>query len=171
MEEQQNTEEIKQEEKEEVQENNNDLEQKLAALQKEADENNDRLKRVMAEFENFKKRNQKEREMQYSSILADIVGSLLPVIDNLEKAVQTNTEDAQFKQGIELVHKQLLDVLNTFGVKKIEAVGNRFDPELHDAVSHVEDENLGEQIVKEEFRTGYIIGDKVIRHSMVVVAN
>ena len=170
MEEEQNAEETKQEVQEKGQEGN-ELEQKLAVLQKEADENNDRLKRVMAEFENFKKRNQKEREMQYASILSDVVSSLLPVIDNLEKAVQTNTEDTQFKQGIELVHKQLLDVLSSFGVKKIEAVGNKFDPELHDAVSHVEDETLGEQIVKEEFRTGYIIGDKVIRHSMVVVAN
>lgn len=166
MEENKNVEETK----EEVQDNN-ELEQKIATLQKEADENDDRLKRLMAEFENYKKRNQKEKELQYNSILADVINSLLPVIDNLEKAVQTNTEDTSFKQGIELVHKQLLDVLESFGVKKIEAVGNKFDPELHDAVSHVEDETLGEQIVKEEFRTGYIIGDKVVRHSMVIVAN
>ena len=166
MEENENVEEIKNE----VQ-GKNELEQKIEILQKEADENSDRLKRLMAEFENYKKRNQKEKEFQYNSILADVINSLLPVIDNLEKAVQTNTEDTQFKQGIELVHKQLLDVLESFGVKKIEAVGNKFNPELHDAVSHVEDETLGEQIVKEEFRTGYIIGDKVIRHSMVIVAN
>ena len=166
MEENQNVEEVKNE----VQENN-EMEQKLAALQKEADENNDRLKRIMAEFENFKKRTQKEKELQYNSILADVISSLLPVIDNLEKAVQTNTEDASFKQGVEMVYKQLLDVLASYGVKKIEAVGNRFDPELHDAVSHVEDETLGEQIVKEVFRTGYILGDKVVRHAMVVVAN
>jgi len=166
MEENQNVEEVKNE----VQENN-EMEQKLAALQKEADENNDRLKRIMAEFENFKKRTQKEKELQYNSILADVISSLLPVIDNLEKAVQTKTEDASFKQGVEMVYKQLLDVLASYGVKKIEAVGNRFDPELHDAVSHIEDETLGEQIVKEVFRTGYILGDKVVRHAMVVVAN
>ena len=166
MEENQNVEKVKNE----VQENN-EMEQKLAALQKEADENNDRLKRIMAEFENFKKRTQKEKELQYNSILADVISSLLPVIDNLEKAVQTNTEDASFKQGVEMVYKQLLDVLASYGVKKIEAVGNRFDPELHDAVSHIEDETLGEQIVKEVFRTGYILGDKVVRHAMVVVAN
>ena len=166
MEENQNVEEVKNE----VQENN-EMEQKLAALQKEADENNDRLKRIMAEFENFKKRTQKEKELQYNSILADVISSLLPVIDNLEKAVQTTTEDASFKQGVEMVYKQLLDVLASYGVKKIEAVGNRFDPELHDAVSHVEDATLGEQIVKEVFRTGYILGDKVVRHAMVVVAN
>lgn len=166
MEENQNVEEVKNE----VQENN-EMEQKIAELQKEADENNDRLKRIMAEFENFKKRTQKEKEQQYNSILADVISSLLPVIDNLEKAVQINTEDTNFKQGVEMVYKQLLDVLASHGVKKIEAVGNRFDPELHDAVSHVEDETLGEQIVKEVFRTGYILGDKVVRHAMVVVAN
>lgn len=166
MEENKNTEEVKNE----VQDNN-ELEQKIATLQKETEESNDRLKRIMAEFENYKKRTQKEKEGQYNSILGDVINSLLPVIDNLEKAVQINTQDVQFKQGIELVHKQLLDVLSSYGVKKIETVGNRFNPELHDAVGHVEDENLGEQIIKEEFRTGYILGDKVVRHSMVVVAN
>ena len=145
--------------------------QKIEALEKDVEETNDRLKRIMAEFENYKKRNLKEKEMQYNSILADVINSLLPVIDNLEKAVVAETKDQNYKQGVELVLKQLLDVLEGFGVKKIEAVGKPFDPELHDAISHVEDENLGEQIVKEEFRTGYIIGDKVIRHSMVIVAN
>lgn len=155
----------------EVQQPKDELEEKIATLEKEAEETSDRLKRIMAEFENYKKRNLKEKEMQYNSILADVINSLLPVIDNLEKAVTAETQDTQYKQGVEMVLKQLLDVLEGFGVKKIEAVGKPFDPELHDAISHVEDENLGEQIVKEEFRTGYIIGDKVIRHSMVIVAN
>ena len=158
-------------EQQENAEQKNELELKIEVLQKEAEENSDRLKRIMAEFENFKKRNQKEKETQYSSILSDVVSSLLPVIDNLEKAAIVETQDVQYKQGVEMVLKQLLDVLQSFGVKKIEAVGNPFDPELHDAVSHVEDADLGEQIVKEEYRTGYIIGDKVIRHSMVIVAN
>ena len=149
----------------------NELELKIEVLQKEAEENSDRLKRIMAEFENFKKRTSKEKETQYSSILADVVGSLLPVIDNLEKAAVVETQDVQYKQGVEMVLKQLLDVLQSFGVKKIEAVGKDFDPELHDAVGRVDDPSLGEQVVKEEYRTGYIIGDKVIRHSMVIVAN
>ena len=149
----------------EVQSNENEK------IKQELDEVNDRLKRIMAEFENYKKRSSKEKEMQYSYILADIVGSLLPVLDNLDKAVTIETQDTQYKQGVELVLKQLQDVLNTFGVKKIEAVGNPFDPELHDAVGHVEDSSLGEQVVKEEYKAGYRIGDKVIRHSMVVVAN
>lgn len=154
----------------------NDLEQKneeaeKEKLEKEIEEVNDRLKRIMAEFENYKKRNQKEKEQQYSSILGDVVGSLLPIIDNLEKAVTVETQDTSFKQGVELVFKQLVDILSGYGVKKIEAVGNEFDPELHEAIGHVEDEKLGEQVVKEEYRTGYKIGDKVIRHSMVIVAN
>ena len=155
----------------EVQQPKDELEEKIATLEKEAEETSDRLKRIMAEFENYKKRNLKEKEMQYNSILADVINSLLPVIGNLEKAVVAETKDQNYKQGVELVLKQLLDVLEGFGVKKIEAVGKPFDPELHDAISHVEDESLGEQVVKEEYRTGYIIGDKVIRHSMVIVAN
>lgn len=167
MEEKENVAEVQ----EEISEQKDELEQKIAKLEKEAEETNDRLKRIMAEFENYKKRNLKEKEMQYNSILADVINSLLPVIDNLEKAATSETQDEKYKQGVEMVLKQLLDVLEGFGVKKIEAVGKPFDPELHDAISHVEDENLGEQVVKEEFRTGYIIGDKVIRHSMVIVAN
>lgn len=139
--------------------------------QKELDKLTDRYKRLMAEFENFKKRSAKERDSLYGSILSDIVGTLLPVIDNLEKAVTSNSTDESYKQGIELVLKQFMDVLTTLGIKKIPTVGEPFDPELHDAVSSVVDENLGEKIVKEEFRPGYIIGTKVIRHAMVSVAN
>lgn len=164
-------EENKKEEVVQKEESQNELEQKIKKLEQEADETNDRLKRIMAEFENYKKRNIKEKETQYTSILGDVISTLLPIMDNLEKAVSIETADEKYKQGIELVLKQLQDVLEGFGVKKIEAVGNPFDPELHDAVSHVEDENLGEQIVKEEYRKGYKIGDKVIRHSMVIVAN
>ena len=156
------------ESKEEVNKVENNENEKI---KQELDEVNDRLKRIMAEFENYKKRSSKEKEQQYTYILGDVVSSLLPVLDNLDKAVTVETQDTQYKQGVELVLKQFQDVLSTFGVKKIEAVGNPFDPELHDAVSHVEDANLGEQIVKEEFKAGYRIGDKVIRHSMVVVAN
>ena len=146
---------------------NNELEQ----MKKELEETTDRLKRLMAEFENYKKRSAKERENLYNSILADVIVSILPAIDNLEKAVLAETEDKQYKQGVELVSKQMQDVLTSLGVEKIDAVGQTFDPELHEAVSHVEDENLGEQEIKEEFRTGYKIGNKVVRHSMVVVAN
>jgi len=143
----------------------------MTEAEKELEETVDRLKRVMAEFENYKKRNTKEREQLYNSLLADIIGSFLPVLDNLEKAVQVKTEDENMKQGIELVVKQILDIFSKFGVEKIETVGKTFDPEVHEAVSSVQDENLGEKVIKEEFRTGYKIGIKVIRHAMVVVAN
>lgn len=141
-------------------------------LQKQQlDEQEDRLKRLMAEFDNFKKRSGKEREGLYNSLVSDIFISLLPVIDNLEKAVEIQTEDENYKQGVELVLKQFKDVLIANGVQEIETVGKTFDPELHEAVSLVVDENLGEKEIKEEYRKGYKIGSKVIRHSMVVVAN
>ncbi len=135
------------------------------------DETDDRLKRVAAEFDNYKKRTAKEKEGMYDSLMGDVVSKFLPVIDNLEKAVSSKTEDENYKQGVELVLKQFKDVLTANGVKEIETVGKTFDPELHEAVSLVQDENLGEKEIKEEYRKGYMIGDKVIRHSMVVVAN
>ena len=143
----------------------------LNSVKVELEETTDRLKRLMAEFDNFKKRSAKEREGLYNSLLSDIVGSFLPVVDNLEKAVNSNTEDEGYKQGVELVLKQFMDVLGSLGVKEIEGVGSTFNPEYHEAVSLVQDEALGEKEIKEVFRKGYKIGEKVIRHSMVVVAN
>jgi len=143
----------------------------LNSVKSELEETTDRLKRLMAEFDNFKKRSAKEREGLYNSLLSDIVGSFLPVVDNLEKAVNSNTEDEGYKQGVELVLKQFMDVLSSLGVKEIEGVGSTFNPEYHEAVSLVQDETLGEKEIKEVFRKGYKIGEKVIRHSMVVVAN
>ena len=151
--------------------NINSLKTQLEEQKKILEEKEDRLKRIMAEFDNFKKRSTKERDSLYSSLISDIVLSLLPVLDNLEKAVSTETKDESFKQGIEMVLKQFLDTLNLLGVKPIQAVGNPFDPELHEAVQMIQDETLGEKIIKEEYRKGYMIGNKVIRHSMVIVAN
>jgi molecular chaperone GrpE len=162
-------EELKQEEKKV---NENCIEDtELNSVKLELEETTDRLKRLMAEFDNFKKRSAKEREGLYNSLLSDIVGSFLPVVDNLEKAVNSTTEDEGYKQGVELVLKQFMDVLNSLGVKEIEGVGSTFNPEYHEAVSLIQDETLGEKEIKEVFRKGYKIGDKVIRHSMVVVAN
>ena len=154
---------IENEEKEVVKESN--------TIKQELEETTDRLKRIMAEFENFKKRSNKEREALYNSLLADIIASFLPVIDNLEKAVQAKTEDEGYKQGIELVLKQFVDVLTKFGVEEIKTVGETCDPEVHEAVSSIQDETKGEKEVVQEFRKGYKIGTKVIRHAMVVVAN
>ncbi len=147
------------------------LKDTILLQKKQLEEQDDRLKRLMAEFDNFKKRSSKEREGLYNSLVSDIFTNLLPVIDNLEKAVEAETKDVNYKQGVELVLKQFKDVLKLNGVEEIETVGKTFDPELHEAVSLVQDENLGEKEIKEEYRKGYKIGSKVIRHSMVVVAN
>lgn len=143
----------------------------IESQKQEIEEKDDRIKRLIAEFDNFKKRSSKERENLYNSIIGDIITSFLPIIDNLEKAVKVETEDEKYRQGIELVLKQFKDVLDSNGVKEIESVGQTFNPELHEAITSVTDETLGVQEIKEEYRKGYMIGDKVIRHSLVVVAN
>ena len=147
------------------------IKQLIETQKQDLEEKDDRLKRLMAEFENYKKRSSKERENLYGSLVADIMSSLLPILDNLEKAVEVKTEDENFKQGIELVLKQFKEVLKQNGVTEIESIGKTFNPELHEAITSVVDENLGVQEIKEEYRKGYMIGDKVIRHSLVVVAN
>ena len=135
------------------------------------DELDDRHKRILAEFENFKKRSSKERDGLYNSILSDVVEVILPVLDNLENAVKIETKDEEYKKGIELVLKQFQEVLKSKGIEEIKTIGETFDPELHEAVSSIQDENLGEKEIAQEYRKGYKIGSKVIRHSMVVVAN
>ena len=148
-----------------------DLKKQIDSQKIELAETEDRLKRVAAEFDNYKKRSSKERENLHSSLLSDIISSFLPIVDNLEKALEVKTDDESYKQGIELVLKQFKDVLFANGLEEIETVGKTFDPELHEAVASVVDTNLGEKEIKEEYRKGYKIGSKVIRHSMVVVAN
>ena len=166
MEEEKETNEIN-EENEEIKNLKQEIEEKKATLE----EKDDRLKRLMAEFDNYKKRSQKERDLLYNNLVSDIFQNLLPVIDNLEKAVSAKTKDESYKQGVEMVLKQFKDVLEANGIKEIEAVGKTFNPELHEAIGSVTDEKLGVQEIKEEYRKGYIIGDKVIRHSLVIVAN
>lgn len=148
-----------------------ELKKQIDTQKIELGETEDRLKRVAAEFDNYKKRSAKEKEMMYNSLLADIISKFLPIVDNLEKALEAKTEDENYKQGIELVLRQFKDVLTASGVKEMETVGKTFDPELHEAVGSVIDEKLGEKEIKQEYRKGYMIGNKVIRHSMVIVAN
>ena len=135
------------------------------------DELDDRYKRILAEFENYKKRSNKEKDYLYNSILGDVVEVILPVVDNLENAAKVETKDESYKKGVELVLKQFKDVLEAKGVKEIKAIGETFDPSVHEAVGSVQDEEKGEKEIVQEYRKGYKIGDKVIRHSMVVVAN
>lgn len=162
---------FKEELKEVVDEKEVKTENKDMVPKQDYDDLDDRYKRILAEFENFKKRSSKEREGMYNSVLSDVVEVILPVLDNLENAAKVETEDENYKQGVELVLKQFKDVLKSNGVEEIEAVGQTFDPEVHEAVASVIDESLGEKEIKEEYRKGYKIGSKVIRHSMVVVAN
>ena len=162
---------FKEELKEEVNEKEEKNENKEIVPKQDYDDLDDRYKRILAEFENFKKRSSKEREGMYNSVLSDVVEVILPVLDNLENAAKVETEDENYKQGVELVLKQFKDVLTSVGVQEIETVGTTFNPEYHEAVSSVQDESLGEKEIKEVYRKGYKIGDKVIRHAMVVVAN
>ena len=134
----------------------------------------DRLTRQIAEFDNFRKRTEKEKSQMYEIGAKDIIEKILPVVDNFERgldAVREEDKEDPFIQGMEMVYKQLMTVLGELGVKPIEAVGKEFDPNLHNAVMHVEDENFGENIIAEEFQKGYMYRDSVVRHSMVKVAN
>lgn len=148
-----------------------ELKKQIEAQKVQIDETEDRLKRVAAEFDNYKKRSAKEKDGMYNSLVGDIVSNFLPVIDNLEKAVEAGTKDEEYKKGVELVLKQFKDVLNARGVTEIETLGKTFDPELHEAVSSVQDDTKGEKEIVQEYRKGYMIGNRVIRHSMVIVAN
>ena len=134
----------------------------------------DKLTRQMAEFDNFRKRTEKEKSQMYEIGAKDIIEKILPVVDNFERGLAAVTEEEKenaFVQGMEKVYKQLMTTLEGIEVKPIEAVGKEFDPNFHNAVMHVEDENLGENIVAEEFQKGYLYRDSVVRHSMVKVAN
>lgn len=161
------------EEKEELKDNKKEENKKVKEVVPKADydELEDRYKRILAEFENFKKRSSKERDGLYNSILSDVIEVILPVVDNLENASKVETQDESYKQGVELVLKQFKDVLASKGVEEIKAIGETFDPSLHEAVGSIQDENLGEKEIAQEYRKGYKIGSRVIRHSMVVVAN
>lgn len=132
----------------------------------------DQLKRQMAEFDNYRKRTEKEKASMYVIGAKDIVEKMLPIVDSFERGLATvsDSEDP-FAQGMEKVYKQLMTAFDEMGVKPIEAVGQEFNPDFHNAVMHVEDEELGENVVAEEFQKGYLYKDTVIRHSMVKVAN
>ena len=134
----------------------------------------DRLTRQMAEFDNFRKRTDKEKSQMYEIGAKDIINKILPVVDNFERGLAAVPEEEKknpILEGMEKVYKQLITTLEDIGVKPIEAVGQEFNPDFHNAVMHVEDEELGENIIAEEFQKGYTYRDSVVRHSMVKVAN
>lgn len=151
-----------------------DKKEKKDPKDEKIEELNDRLMRNMAEFDNFRKRSEKEKSQMFELGARDIIEKILPVIDNFERGLDTITEEERegaFAQGIEKIYKQLTTTLEETGVKVIEAVGKEFDPNLHNAVMHAEDENQGENIITDEFQKGYMYKENVVRHSMVKVVN
>ncbi len=152
-----------------------ELKKKLEALKAETAAalaaEKDKYLRLAAEYENYRRRSQKEKESVYSDGKADTVLQLLPVYDNLERALKAECTDPNFYRGVEMTMTQLTEIFAKLGVTPIEAAGQPFDPSEHNAVVHVEDDTLGENLVVEEFQKGFKLGDKVIRFAMVKVAN
>ena len=145
--------------------------ERVAALESEKAALNDKFLRLAAEYENFRRRSQKEKDALYGDIKADTVTKFLPVYDNLERALKTGTEDEAYRRGVEMIMTQFCSTLEKLGVTPIECLGEKFDPSLHNAVMHVDDEEKGENEIVEVFQKGFKLGDKVIRFAMVEVAN
>ena len=149
------------------------LEAEIEKLQAQVAEEQDKYMRLYAEYDNFRRRSAKERESVYADAYADALEKILPIIDNLERAAQYSSEDpdSSMAKGIELTIKSCVEALNKMGVYEIEALGKTFDPNFHNAVMHVDDDSFGENEIVEVFMKGYVKGDKVLRFSMVKVAN
>lgn len=149
------------------------VDKKQEALKEKIEDLEDRVKRQMAEFDNFRKRTEKEKSTMFESGAKSVVEKILPVVDNFERGLAALSEEEQkapFAEGMSMVYKQLMTELEGLGVKPIEAVGQEFNPELHNAVMQVESEEYGEGIITQELQKGYLYGDSVVRHSMVAVA-
>ena len=140
-------------------------------LEQQVEDLTDRLKRSMAEFDNYRKRTEKEKSSMYIIGAREIIEKILPVVDNFERGLAQAPEGDAFADGMQMIYKQLLTTLEGLGVEAIEAVGKEFNPDFHNAVMHVEDENVGENMVVEELQKGYTYKGFVVRHSMVKVAN
>lgn len=140
---------------------------------KASEEMKDRYTRMCAEFENYKRRTGKELDARYTDAKGDVWKNILPVVDNFERALaqETDESNASYKQGVEMIYRQLMEAMKAAGVEEIEAMGVEFNPELHNAVMHAEDESVGANIIVDVFAKGYKMGDKVLRYSMVKVAN
>lgn len=145
--------------------------EEVAKLKETIAAQEDKFLRLCAEYDNFRRRTQKEKEGIYADAKADTVKALLPVYDNLERALKAETSDEAYKQGVEMTMTGLKKAFETLGVIEIDAAGQPFDPKIHNAVMHVEDETLGENTVAEVFQAGFMLGEKVIRFAMVKVAN
>ncbi len=149
------------------------LQAELEKVKVLADENKEKYQRLLAEFDNARQRNDKENKKMYDYGAKDALEKLLPVVDNLERALALVPEEEKgaFEEGVEKIYRQMMDTLSLIGVEPMNAEGKNFDPNFHNAVIHIEDENFGENIVVEEMQKGYMYKDQVLRHSMVKVAN
>ena len=152
-------------------ENKEEDAEKKPSAEQQVKEANDKYLRLMAEYDNYRKRSQKEREALYGDIKADVLNKFLPVYDNLVRALDQPTEDEAYRKGVEMIMAQFNKTMENLGVTEIKSVGQPFDPNLHNAVMHVEDETKGENEIVEVFQKGFKLGEKVIRFAMVKVAN
>lgn len=169
MSEEQNTENISEEneeimDSEQAEDNTDESEKKLAEL-------NDKYLRILAEYDNYRKRTSKEKIETYGNATSQCVSEILPVLDSFELALKTECADEAFKNGMQMIYNQLAEALKKLGVSEMEALGCEFDPNLHNAIKQTEDESFGENTVCEVFQKGYMLNDKVIRHAVVAVAN
>ena len=147
------------------------LKKDLSDKEKSLEEQKQQYLRLYAEFDNFKKRSIKEKQQTYTDAKADALSAFLPVIDNIERAVSSDGDAEDIKKGVELIMKQVSEVMAANDISEIEAMGKTFDPNIHNAVMHIDDESFGEQEICDVFQKGYKIGEKVVRHSVVKVAN
>ena len=144
----------------------------LSRLQLEFEEHKQQHLRVLAEYDNFRKRTQNEKSAIYHNAVSDTVQALLPIADNIERALeQENASAEDMRKGVEMIENQIQAAFEKLGIRSIGAIGDPFDPEVHNAVAHVEDESLGENVISAVYQKGYLLGDRVVRHAMVQVAN
>lgn len=144
---------------------------RTAELEKQLSELDDRYRRMLAEYDNFRKRSSKEREGTYAEAFASAAALFLPVLDNLERAAQQQCQDAEYRKGVEMIVRQFFDILEKAGITPVGEAGEDFSPELHNAIMHVDDDSMGENKVCEVLLRGFRRGDRVLRHAMVKVAN
>ncbi len=161
-----------QKEKKEKKKEDSAEKEKLQKLQEEFEAHKQQHLRVLAEYDNFRKRSQNEKNAVYHNAVSDTVQAILPIADNIERALsQENASAEDMKKGVEMIDAQIREAFEKLGIRPTGKVGEAFDPNLHNAVAHVDDESLGENVISAVYQKGYLLGDKVVRHAMVQVAN
>lgn len=148
-----------------------EVQKKVDELESQLSEANDKYLRLYAEYDNYRKRTTREKTEAYGDATAKCISDILPVLDSFERAIDADCTDESFKNGMKMIYSNFVDVLKKIGVTEMEALGNEFDPNLHNAIKQTEDENFGENIVCEVFQKGYMYNDRVVRHAVVAVAN